>query len=422
MNKRWGAGVLLGATLAAAGCGSAPVYAHGVAASVPAASPRPYGTADTAFGLDLMGAWCRPSPQFNRVFSPSSLASGLGMAYLGAGGSTAKTMAAVLHLPAAEGRALESGLHARLAALHDLNGPGVTVLDSDQVWTDPSLQTLPSYLNSVATAYGASVAKVPLLKNSPAAARQINSAIAAATRGKIPQLFAGNTLGAAPLLGWVLTDVLYLDAAWATPFQASQTVTGAFTTANGQRVGVRYLRGGQFRTVRTDGWTAVSLPYRGGRLAMTALLPPAGAKGCALPTAAALTGMTGRLGDDAASAASGVSERSVELPKVNLSLQDASMVGLLTEVGLGPAFGQSANFTALSPQAGNVALVTHAATLQVGEKGTVGSAATAVGLAPTAVELPGARVDFDRPYLLLVTGTATGEPLFMAWVANPDAN
>ena len=264
-NKRWGAGVLLGATLAAAGCGSAPVYAHGVTASVPAASPRPYGTADTAFGLDLMGAWCRPSPQFNRVFSPSSLASGLGMAYLGARGSTAKTMAAVLHLPAAEGRALESGLHARSAALHDLNGPGVTVLDSDQVWTDPSLQTLPSYLNSVATAYGASVAKVPLLKNSPAAARQINAAIAAATRGKIPQLFAGNTLGAAPLLGWVLTDVLYLNAAWATPFQASQTVTGAFTTANGQQVGVRYLRGGPFRTVRTDGWTAVSLPYRDGR-------------------------------------------------------------------------------------------------------------------------------------------------------------
>jgi hypothetical protein len=26
---------------------------------------------------------------------------------------------------------------------------------------------------------------------------------------------------------------------------------------------------------------------------------------------------------------------------------------------------------------------------------------------------------FDRPFLLLVTGTATGEPLFLARVANP---
>ena len=190
--------MLLGATLAAVGCGSAPVYAHGAGASVPGASARPYGAADTAFGLDLLGAWCRPSPQSNRLFSPSSLASGLGIAYLGARDSTAKAMAAVLHLPATGGPVLEAGLHARSVALRDLTGPGVTVLDSDQVWTDPSLRTLPSYLNSVATAYGASVAKVPLLNNSPAAARQINAAIATATRGKIPQLFAGNTLGAAP--------------------------------------------------------------------------------------------------------------------------------------------------------------------------------------------------------------------------------
>jgi serine protease inhibitor len=28
---------------------------------------------------------------------------------------------------------------------------------------------------------------------------------------------------------------------------------------------------------------------------------------------------------------------------------------------------------------------------------------------------------FDRPYLLLVTDTATGEPLFLARVANPAA-
>jgi serine protease inhibitor len=425
MTRRWVAGVLLGATLAAAGCGSAPVYAHGVAASVPAASARPYGAADTAFGLDLLRAWCRASPQTNLVFSPSSLATGLGMAFLGARGSTAKAMAAVLRLPATAGLALEAGLHARSVALHDLNGPGVTVLDSDQVWADPSLRTLPSYLNSVATAYGASVAKVPLLNNPPAAARQINAAIATATRGKIPQLFAGNTLGAVPVLGWVLTDVLYLNAAWATPFQASQTRSGPFSTADGRQISVRYLNGGHFPTVRADGWTAVSLPYRGGRLAMTALLPPAGAQGCAPPAAAALTGMTGRLAAGAAGAAgaaSEVSDSSVELPKVNLSLPAVSMVGLLSQIGLGPVFGQSANFTALSPQASDIAMVTHAATLQVGEKGTVGSAATAAGLAPTAVQPPGARVDFDRPYLLLVTGTATGEPLFMAWVAKPDAS
>src|SRR5581483_3139218 len=112
--------------------------AHGVAAREPSASPRPLGAADTAFGLSVLGAWCRTSPRANLVLSPSSLASGLGMAYLGAGGGTARAMARVLHLPVA-GPPLAAQLQARLTARRGLDRPGVTVASSDQVWTDPSL-------------------------------------------------------------------------------------------------------------------------------------------------------------------------------------------------------------------------------------------------------------------------------------------
>jgi serine protease inhibitor len=109
----------------------------------------------------------------------------------------------------------------------------------------------------------------------------------------------------------------------------------------------------------------------------------------------------------------------IALPAVNLvSRQD--MDGLLTRLGMGIAFGGLADFTGLSPRACCIALAEHAATLQVGEKGTVGSAATAVGIMPTDAQLPvGPQIAFDRPYLMLVTGTATGEPLFLARVADP---
>src|SRR5580693_3175435 len=142
-ERRTAAGLVLAlAATAAAGCGTtatqaaqttqAPVMAHGVAIREPMVSPRPYGTADTAFGLDVLGAWCRADPQTNLVMSPSSLASGLGMAYLGARGATAQAMDGVLHLPAASGQALEAGLQARSAALRGLDGPGVMVDESDQ--------------------------------------------------------------------------------------------------------------------------------------------------------------------------------------------------------------------------------------------------------------------------------------------------
>ena len=41
-----------------------------------------------------------------------------------------------------------------------------------------------------------------------------------------------------------------------------------------------FMTGDGYRLVRTAGWTAVSLPYRGGKLDMVALLPPAGAASC----------------------------------------------------------------------------------------------------------------------------------------------
>jgi len=405
------------AALLIAGCGSGavapPVMAHGVAIREPLADPRPYGAADTAFGLDVLDAWCQADPRANLVLSPSSLASGLGMAYLGARGGTARAMARVLDLPATGGQALEAGLQARSAALRGLDGPGVMLAASDQVWADPTLKTQRSFLNAVATGYDAGVAQAPLLSNPDRAAQEIDQAIATATRGQIPRLLSPGSLNG---IGWVLTDALYMKAAWATPFHASQTAPGPFTTAAGQQATVSFMNGGQYRAVSAAGWTAVQLPYRGGKLAMVALLPPSGTAGCATPAASALGAMTARL--TAGGTIGPVQTRMVSLPRVNLGVQ-VSMMGLLSKLGMGVAFTTSADFTGLSPQACCIGLVKQAATLQVGEQGTVASAATAVGMQPTAARVPAPEVVFDRPYLMLVTATATGEPLFVARVANP---
>jgi serine protease inhibitor len=424
MKNLRGTAVLAAVGLALAGCASgasskppsppAPVLARGVAVREPLADPRPYGAADTAFGLDLLAAWCRADPQANLVLSPSSLASGLGMAYLGARGATARAMASVLHLPAAGGQDLEAGLQARSSALRGLDGPGVTLKTSDQVWADPSLTTRPGYLNAVATGYGAGLAQAPLLRDPDRAAQEISQAIAAATGGQIPQLLPPGSL---PDIGWVLTDTLYLHAAWAAPFQASQTDPAPFTTAAGQQVSVPFMNGGQFGAVSAAGWTAVWLPYRGGRLGLLALLPPAGAAGCAMPSAAGLGTMTARL---TAPGGAGHLTRAVALPRVKLA-DTVSMKGLLTALGMGLAFSSAADFTGLSPQACCIGLVQHAATLQVGEQGTVASAATAVGMVPAAAVVPPPTVTFDRPYLMLVVAAGTGEPLLAARVTNPAA-
>jgi serpin B len=98
------------------------------------------------------------------------------------------------------------------------------------------------------------------------------------------------------------------------------------------------------------------------------------------------------------------------------------MKDVLTALGMGIAFTTGANFRGISPQACCIGFVQHAATLAVGEKGTVASAATAVGVVPTSGRAPESVLRFDRPYLLLIRDSRTGEPLMLAWVANPSAH
>ena len=222
---------------------------RGVAATEPAASPRPFGAADTAFGLDVLRAWCAQYPGQNLVFSPSTLASALGMAYLGARGATAAAMATVLHLPAGGGTALAAGLQARSDALGGLDGPGVTLSASNQVWADPSLPPLAGYLNAVATGYGAGVARAPFLTDPAKAASQVNQVISAETRGHISNLVSPGMLTD---VGWVLTSALYLDAKWAAPFDPDKTQPAPFTAGrreDGHRV-VPGRRRVQLREVR----------------------------------------------------------------------------------------------------------------------------------------------------------------------------
>ena len=365
------------------------------------ATLRSFGTADTTFGLSVLGALCASQPSSNAVISPVSLATGLDMTYLGAKGSTAAAIAKVLHLPAGSRDRQARGFAARSALLRSLDRPGVTFTASDRIWADPSLATRRSFVAALRDADRARLTHLPLLSRPEQSRRQINAAVAAGTHGHIPHLLPPGAL-AQPPAGWVLTDALYLNARWQQPFNHALTVKSVFHAAGGS-VTASFMNGGAFQKARAKGWTAVALPYRGGRLSMVAALPPAGSGGCQLPDTATVGNLTDGL-------AASKTLTDVALPKVKLAASE-SLKNVLTKLGMGIAFGSDADFTGLSPQACCIGFVQHAATLAVDEKGTIASAATAVGMEPTAAHLT---LSFDRPYLLILRDSRTGEPLMLA--------
>src|SRR5262249_39385357 len=161
---------------------------------------------------------------------------------LGARGETARAMAGVLRMPAAGGQALEAGLQARSAALRGPSRPGVTAAASDPIWAAPGLQAERAYPDAGAPRYDARPAQAPRRTDPEQARQEINQAIADATRGQIPHLLAPGSLD--NQIGWVLTDALYLHAAWDMPFDAGQTGPGSFTTAAGRTVTAQFMKGG----------------------------------------------------------------------------------------------------------------------------------------------------------------------------------
>jgi len=424
-NARRNNALLAGLTALIAGCGT-PARSHpapvrpAVLTSSEVATLRGLSTGDSAFGLNLLAAVCQADPSDNVVLSPLSVTSSLGLAYLGARGTTAARMAAAMHFPRVPDRALTGVLGDRTKLLSTLERPGITFAESNRIWADPSLHTNPSYVTALRGAYRTTLTHLPLLSDPAKSVTTINAAVGQETRGHIPQLLPSDALDNS--IGWVLTNALYLKAAWASPFDPSQTKAGAFYASSG-KVSAKYLNGNGFTVASDGGWTAASLPYKGNRLQMIALLPPqvlghpAGqlaGRGCPLPSSADLATVEKKLQGSQQTA-------SISLPKVKLSWQ-GSLKPELTALGMGAAFASGADFSGISPQAGSIGFVEHAATLDVGEKGTVASAATATGIEASSAQYGGQPLVFDRPYLMLIEDSKTGEPLMLAWVRNPAAS
>ena len=66
--------------------------------------------------------------------------------------------------------------------------------------------------------------------------------------------------------------------------------------------------------------------------------------------------------------------------------------------------------------------VVHKAVLDVAETGTEAAAATGVKYVPTSLNMNPLKVNFNRPFLMIISDTNTQTSLFMAKITNPKGN
>ena len=398
---------VLAALVALGGCGTAgatPVVHRGEArpVSLGSLSAQDVAAAQTAFGVDLLHAVCGSPSDGDVLVSPTSAAEALSLLHPAAGGPTAEAIGAMLHLPAWSPDLLAAtAAHTRALAdlAHEGNLDDEDVPDSlrmtNRLWTLTGLEPDPGYLDDIATAFDGDVRSLDFAEDPEGATERINTTVEEDTDGIIEDLFEEplrpNTVA-------VLTNALHLEARWATPF--SDTRPAPFAAPSGEST-VDMMSGGSGGLRSAGGWQAVELPYRDGTLAAVAVLPPEGTDPCAVD-ADHLTAL------DAASPA----PVGVELPRFSIE-QTHELVEPLISLGM-PEVGDY-------PGLGRDELLLSAAVqktfIDVDEQGTEAAVATGIGMAESAG--PSEIVSFDRPFLFLLTDTATRSPLFTAVVRDP---
>jgi len=405
------------AGLIVAACGPAAaqeIRSDAPRSSADAAAAQDVRAALDAFSADLYNILARE--QGNVVLSPYSVAVALAMTRTGAVGETLTQMDTVLH--AALSKDLNAGFNALDQALAKRPGKykvGDQTLElelatANRLWGQKDFTFERAFLDTLAKDYGAGMQIVDYKTAHEAARHTINDWVATRTRDRIKDLIPQGVLDALTRL--VLTNAIYLKAAWLLPFD--DAVPGAFHRADGSQVQAELMSQSESLAYGSgDGYQAVRLPYVGG-LSMVVIVPDAGKlssfeRGLDGPTLR-------RIANSLSSA-----HVTLSMPKFSFRSK-AQLKDALSELGMPVAFTARADFSGMTKQEPlEIADVIHQAFIAVDEKGTEAAAATAVIMRATSAPERQIELRIDRPFLFLIQDDETSAILFMGRLADPRA-
>jgi serpin B len=248
-------------------------------------------------------------------------------------------------------------------------------------------------------------------KANPEAARQaINAWVKDQTEQRIPELIGQGAIDGLTRL--VLVNAIYLKAAWQTTFSEAATQPAPFTKVDGSTASVPTMRQtADLRYAAGAGWRAVELPYVGGSLALTLIVPD--------DLARFETGLD-PAEFDAIAAALKPSSVDLSLPKFGLETM-ADLGDVLAGLGMPDAFDlDKADFSGITTtEKLYISAVIHQANFDIDEKGTEASAATAVVMGTSAAPVGEITFHVDRPFLFALRDVQTGAIVFLGRVVEP---
>ena len=369
---------------------------------------------NSAFAFDLYHAL--GDKEGNLFYSPYSISVALAMTYAGARGETERQMADTMHY-----RLSQDKLHNALNALdlkltsREKDGEGFRLNLANAIWGQSGYQFTPEFLDVLALNYGAGLRSLNYAEAPEEARKAINDWVSKRTEERVQDLIPQGAIDSSTRLA--LTNAIYFNAAWHSPFPEGATRDRIFHLLDGAAVQTQMMtQTASFGYLRGDGYQAIDLLYRGEEMSMTVLAPDEG-KFSQFEVAL-----------DADNVSSILKNMRTERLDLTMPLFDfeshVSLKEALKAMGMLNAFSTSAaDFSGMDgrnctedPACLRITHIFHKGFVSVDEEGTEASAATGVLMGPTS--LP-PQVVIDRPFIFLIRDIETGAILFVGRVVDP---
>ena len=361
---------------------------------------------NTEFSFKIFKELVLEDKDKNVFISPLSISTALAMAYNGADGETRKAMAEALGIGGIGLEELNQGFKDLMAGIQNADSE-IELSVANSIWQREGFDCKEDFIDRNRRYFAAEVEEIDF--SSSDAPDIINSWIKEATKGKIEEMITEIPIDVV----MYLINAIYFKGNWTHEFNEDATREEDFYLLDGSTKKVPMMSQGEdLMYFKGDNFSSVRLPYGEEKIAMYVVLPDEGVKP-----------------DDVIGSFSAekwneftrlFSETNVSIlmPKFKMEYGIKLLNDVLTDLGMGIAFSDSADFSGIGPDI-FISRVLHKAVIEVNEKGSEAAAVTVVEMAKTAMPMDIVEFTVNRPFIFVIAARRSGSILFMGKVVNP---
>lgn len=340
--------------------------------------------------------------EYNNIFiSPLSVSTVLTMTYQGAKNSTRDGMTEALNYQNMDIQQLNESYQSLLRYLGQIDKK-VELNINNSIWVRQGKEINQDFIEVNKDVFDAYVAELDFSKEDSAS--KINQWIKDSTKGKIERMIDDQISSNVIMY---LINAIYFKGEWTEQFKKQNTFEAKFQVEDGEVQDIMMMnKNGEIEYGEGDDFEVVRLAYGNGKTSMYMMLPK---EDVSINTF--INNMDSDKWDEIRSSISKKKDVILQIPRFKMEYGIKQLNDSLTNLGMGEAFTDSADFSGIRDNL-FISRVLHKAVIEVNEEGSEAAGVTVVEMKESAAIEP---ITFiaDRPFIFIIAEDDTGTVLFM---------